>query len=111
MRITRNQLRQIIQEELKRTLREDQGQAYIVVGGTDLSAMGMGNPVINVRLTEPGGDFTKSGSGKSFNKARDQAVKDAQEYIDELKRENPGAKLKKATDLDPASLDLIKDLK
>ena len=112
MKITKRQLRQLIQEELKRTLHEDQGQVSIIVSASDLSAMGLGDSVsIMVRLTDPGGKHTASGTGKKFSGSKDQARQEAQAYIDELRKDNPGAKLDKAGDLDQASLDLIKDLK
>ena len=75
--------------------------------------MGMGDPVIIVRLTEPGGNYAAAGpgNGRKISGPRDQVVKDAQAYIDELRKDKPGAKLDKAGDLDQAALDLIKDLK
>ncbi len=109
MRITRNQLRQIIQEELGRLHEQDDKQAshLIFISGMDF----FGQYVINVRATNVETSVIEDGSAKSFDgKDKDTVRDEAQAHIDKLKQDYPGAKVKKDDDLDPASLDLISGL-
>ena len=110
MRITRNQLRQIIQEELGVLNEQDDKQAshLIFISGMEL----FGSYRIDVHATSVETGAIEDGSAKGFQgKDKSKVVKDAQAHIDKLKEDYPGAKVKPDDNLDQASLDLIKDLK
>ena len=108
MRITRRQLRQIIQEELGRLHEQDDKQAshLIFISGMDL----FGTYRIDVRVSSVETGAIEDGSEGGFEGTdKNKVVADAQAHIDKLKQDYPGAKVKPADDLDQASLDLIKD--